>query len=286
MISIPTYIINLKSRPERRLSVLNEFSNNPIPFPQDNGEPICKFALNVVNAIQDKNGAIGLWKSIKYIIEDLTGSTEEYILICEDDHQFTEEFSIDTLLQRIAEAQNFGGDILLGGISWCNNAISVNSHLFWVDRFSGLQFVIIFRQFFSTILQASFNEYDCADYKISDLTDKKFVIYPFISVQKDFGYSDITPKNNEEGRCTKLFKDSSNCFSSLRKVENFYKECKATLSINEADYNEISIPTYIINLPDRTDRLEHIRKEFASRQEFSLTIVEGCRHSIGAVGLC
>jgi len=47
----------------------------------------------------------------------------------------------------------------------------------------------------------------------------------------------------------------------------------------------MKIPTYIINLKKRTDRLEHIRKEFAHRDEFNITIFEAFEHVTGAIGL-
>jgi hypothetical protein len=60
--------------------------------------------------------------------------------------------------------------------------------------------MILFKQFYNAILETEFGEYDAADYKIAALTNNIFFIYPFISVQKEFGYSDATTKNNREGR--------------------------------------------------------------------------------------
>jgi len=271
ILPIPIYIINLPQREDRRLHTLNQFSDKK------------DFSLKFISPIPDRNGAKSLWRTIQDIVQEADES--EYVVICQDDHQFTNDYSMEILWNCIMEAKSLDADVLMGGISWCNNTFPVRSNMFWVDQFSGLQFAVIFRQFFSRILQASFNDYDCADYKISALTDKKFVISPFISIQRDFGYSDITSKNNTGGRVAKLFEDSSTCLSALSKVENFYSKSAVPLSIKEPNYNEITIPTYIINLPDRTDRLEHIKKEFAGRNEFDLTVVEACRHTIGAVGL-
>ncbi|PTS97819.1 hypothetical protein DBR11_16345, partial [Pedobacter sp. HMWF019] len=60
------------------------------------------------------------------------------------------------------------------------------------------------------------------DYKISYLAEKKFVIYPFISTQKEFGYSDVTTQNNIVGRVTKIFDDVIEKFSQLDQVSSFY----------------------------------------------------------------
>ena len=45
------------------------------------------------------------------------------------------------------------------------------------------------------------------------------------------------------------------------------------------------LPTYVINLPERTDRRAHILQQFEGRSEFDVHIVEACRHEYGAVGL-
>ena len=47
------------------------------------------------------------------------------------------------------------------------------------------------------MLNYSFKGIDTADEVISQLANNKMVIYPFISEQKDFGYSDVTLSNME-----------------------------------------------------------------------------------------
>lgn len=66
-------------------------------------------------------------------------------------------------------------------------------------------------------------EQDVADRKIADLTPNKFLIYPFISIQKEFGYSDVTIKNNKEGYVTQIFEKASMVLNSLNRVKQFYK---------------------------------------------------------------
>lgn len=50
---------------------------------------------------------------------------------------------------------------------------------------------IVFKNLFDLILNESFNETDAANLKLSMITTNKYVYYPFISKQEDFGYSDI-----------------------------------------------------------------------------------------------
>lgn len=46
-----------------------------------------------------------------------------------------------------------------------------------------------------------------------------------------------------------------------------------------------SLPTYVVNLPERTDRRLHIEREFSGRPEFDLHWVNACRAPRGADGL-
>ena len=48
------------------------------------------------------------------------------------------------------------------------------------------------------MLDYSFQDTDTADGVISKLATNKMVIFPFISEQRDFGYSDVTQSNMEQ----------------------------------------------------------------------------------------
>jgi GR25 family glycosyltransferase involved in LPS biosynthesis len=159
--------------------------------------------------------------------------------------------------------------------------------LYWIEYFSGTQFLIVFKQFYKTLLDASFNAGDDADYKICSLTDHRFFICPFISVQKDFGYSDATEKNDVKGRVESLFHYSSNGAQMLSDVVEFYKSAHPLIKTEISDYeiDRLRIPTYVINLPERKERRKHIEEQFKGREEFDVTIISACRHEIGAVGL-
>lgn len=50
-------------------------------------------------------------------------------------------------------------------------------------------------------------------------------------------------------------------------------------------HTDFTIPTYIINLPERTDRRRHVLAQFEGKSEFDTRIIEAVRHPIGAVGL-
>jgi len=269
---IPAYIINLKHRMDRKRDIIKEFAQRE------------EFRINIIEAKEHKVGSIGLWNSIIHILQHVMNTDEEMILICEDDHQFSKHYTADILFQSIAEAADKDVDVLLGGVSWFSCGMPVSPGLFWIEKFSGLQFTIIFRKCFDRIMSSDFKENDAADYKISSLTDNKMVIHPFISTQKEFGYSDATTKNNKIGHVSKLFSEAEERLFFLKNVASFYREHMINIEDKEA-YQNIAIPTYIINLPERKDRLAHIQKQFENKSEFDITIMEACRHKVGAVGL-
>ena len=71
------------------------------------------------------------------------------------------------------------------------NVVPVATNRSCVDWFWCTQFVVLFAPIFSKILNYDFKEGDTADGVLSHIADSPQVMYPPISTQKDFGYSDI-----------------------------------------------------------------------------------------------
>ncbi|MES2425909.1 MAG: hypothetical protein V4560_03010 [Bacteroidota bacterium] len=272
---IPTYIINLKKRTDRKAHVIEQFKGRD------------EFQLNIIEAFEHSYGALGLWMTIRYILQDLAPTDTEYIILCEDDIEFTDDYTKESLIKSINNAKDRDADTLLGGVSWFDDTIQVTDDLFWTNSFTGLHFTVIFKKFFPALLKSRLHYYNAADYYIAQLSNNILFRYPFLAIQKDFGYSDATEKNNEEGRVQILFRSTDSRMSFLNKVKSVYKNLpKEEESKQDADfYNTVIIPTYVINLPERTERLEHIKNEFKDKPEFDVQIVEACKHKVGALGL-
>ncbi|WP_343538729.1 hypothetical protein AB3466_01625 [Sphingobacterium thalpophilum] len=271
---IKTYVINLSHRVERRKNVIKEFSYRS------------EFDVSIVEAIEEQFGALGLWKTICMIITQAYRQNINYILICEDDHKFTSAYSERKLRQSIEKAHLLEADILLGGASWIEDSVMVDKQLFWTKSFSGLQFTIIFKKFFDKILNANLVNYDAADHYICNLSNNILLMHPFVSKQRGYPYSDVTPLNNERGRVERLFHYSSAKLTRLRKISHYFKniQCKGEI-IALWDVEETMIPTYIINLRKRADRKRHILKQFKSRTEFQINFCYGVWNENGKVGL-
>ncbi len=202
--------VNLSKRADRRFHIVNQFSNRP------------EFSFCLVNAIVHEHGAYGLWQTLQQVVQKELLKKSDFFIFCEDDHKFTEYYCKEFLHKCIVQAKALDADILSGGYSWFGNAIQVSEDLFWVDKFTGMQFTIIFSKFYKSILDANFGEDVITDVDLSKITDNKFVIYPYISVQKEFGYSDVTKSNEKKGHVSEIFKRSMKQLDILDKVRKYY----------------------------------------------------------------
>ncbi len=209
---IPTYVINLSERTDRLAHIRKQFEHKK------------EFELILVEACKHEAGTLGLWNSIVKVIKLAIANDDDVIIICEDDHEFTENYSKEHLLQNVIEANEQGVNILSGGIGGFNYAIPVTNSRCWIDSFWCTQFIVIYKNFFQIILEEPFSGKDTADGKFSEMTSSKMVLYPFISVQKDFGYSDVTRINNEfSGQITRYFESANNRLSSVMKTYEKYR---------------------------------------------------------------
>lgn len=269
MRAIPTYIINLTKRIDRKKHVLKQFSNKS------------EFNVQIVKAVEHEFGVVGLWKTIVNILQNLSDEKDEFVLICEDDHLFTNNYSKEILFKAIQDALYHDCDILSGGVSWLNTALKISENTYRVEKFTGLQFTIIFRKFFDQIISAEFESTDVADYKISSISNKKFLIHPFISVQKEFGYSDVTAKNNAKGRVEDLFNKSSESIQIINRVTEYFSQYEkdSTKDLMPESLEDIIIPTYVVHNSRNSERLAHIKNEFVGKAEFDVNIVYGCSNS-------
>ena len=126
------------------------------------------------------------------------------------------------MLEQIKIAEYLGADILSGGMSWFETPLQVRDNIFWVDKFNGMHFTVVFNKFYHSILSSKRDNDFITDIHISALSDSKFVLYPYISIQKEFGYSDVTPQNNKAGYVRGMFKKSENKLYILNKVSKYY----------------------------------------------------------------
>lgn len=212
---VPVYVINLKERIERRKHIEEQFHGKP------------EFELTWVKAVEHPIGAVGLWQSMVKAVQMAEDNEDDIMIICEDDHTFTSAYSKTYLWANMIQANEQGSELLSGGIGGFGAAVPVATNRYWVDWFWSTQFMVIFKPLFQKILDYDFKDTDTADGVLSILAKDKMVLYPFISIQKDFGYSDVTRSNNDvSGLVNHLFQQSDYRLRTIHHVAHKFRQEK------------------------------------------------------------
>lgn len=272
---------------------MSEFINAYIINPEKNGLESYlaaeffgrdEFLIEIVPTQSSNTTSLFVWDAMRSIISNSMSEKADYILFFTKNHRFTKNYSKKLLFKHLCDAMNFNADILLGGVGSVNSLFRTSETLLWLEAYTESQFMVIFRGFFQTFLDANFSDVDTIDNKISSLSLKKFLAYPFVS-------------DNESSVQNRLLNINLSCDSPIEfekphgdiqyilDSEEFYGyTCPHNKNI-VSDIDELSIPTYVINLPERSERLNHIMEQFKDKPEFTVTYIEACRHTVGAVGL-
>ncbi len=203
---IPVYAFNLKSRSDRLKSLQQQFSGRK------------EFNVTYMEAVHNKIGALGLWQSICNAVKLAVQRREDLIILCEDDHIFTEAYNYDYLLSNIAGAYAQGAELLNGGIGGFGTAIPVAANRCCVDWFWSTQFVVLFEPIFNKILEYDFKDTDTADGVLSILAQKAQVLYPPISTQGNFGYSDIAAHKDQDAFQNMIFTKANQRLYAIHKL--------------------------------------------------------------------
>lgn len=199
---IPVFAINLPNNPKRKADIQSQFNERD------------EFELKIFKGVKSKDGYIGFLKSIKNVIKLVNQTEHDFVIICSDDHVFTENYKKENLITCIIDAGAAGAKILLGGIDRYGEAIPLTNQLLWIDHFADSTFYVIYKSHFKEILQLNLKELP-ANTIISGSTSNKFLIFPFISSEN---VSDRINRGIQEcsRECSNQFKLDS--ISRLEKI--------------------------------------------------------------------
>ncbi|WP_104384984.1 hypothetical protein [Sphingobacterium sp. HMA12] len=261
-----TYVINLIERYDRLKHIKQEFENRH------------EFDVTYIEGIKHVVGSIGLMESFKICVKDAKTKGLPFVLICEDDHMFTSAYTWDKLKACVSCGMYDKFDILLGGVSGFQNAIPYNDNLFWIENFSGAQFTIVFQKFFEKFLEIDLGPSQNMDIELKKYTSNIFAIFPQISVQKSFGYSDITKKNNTID-VESYFKISEERFKKILTIDAYYRKVNNRFIVEDLDFN---IPTYVIPFHAQYD-IKHLKIEFKGKNEFDLRFASLVKLADGSI---
>lgn len=203
------YAVNLRSRLDRRRHIISQYKGRD------------EFNFTLLDAIENKSARLGLWKSLCMTVKQAKAKGLDYFIFCEDDHIFTKHYNPAYLRNNIEGALKQKADILCGGIGGTDIAIPVSKNRFCIGEFYCTQFVVVFSKIYDTIINYSFQEGDTADGVLSVIAKSKMTIYPFVSTQRSFGYSDVTPQNNHYD-IENYFRSANEYLSKLHKISLHY----------------------------------------------------------------
>jgi hypothetical protein len=203
-IVIPVYVITTSNTVavERQFYGKNEFK--VVSVDQDNGQP----------------GSMDQWPTIKKIAGKALEDDEDIIVVCDENHVFSDHYSLDFLLTNILAAHQYGADYLSCGKGRFDKAVPVTKCLYWINQCLSTQFLVIYKKFFQRILDESIQEGIPASVILSDMTSNKMLLFPFISAKTDV---DSTKAND----CIPV----KNIFISqdpamrLTRIRDFYCSC-------------------------------------------------------------
>ncbi|RFS18829.1 glycosyl transferase [Chitinophaga silvatica] len=217
-LTIPTYVINLPERTERLSHIIDQFKERN------------EFDVTIVPAVKHSIGAYGLWLSMRKVIALAIENDDDVIVMCEDDHQFTKDYRREHFLKQVLEAHDQNVYYLSGGTGKFDHVVPITENRFWVNHCLSCQFLVLYRPFFKHILSKSFDEKIVADLAFPLMTSNKMILYPFISTQRDFGYSDVTELHNiEKGIVDNLFTESDRRLAKIQQAYLRYHNFSAQL---------------------------------------------------------
>jgi len=212
-LQITVYVANLAKRKDRLAHIKKQFDNKK------------EFDVHFIEAVEHEIGDLGLWMTFKKCIKMAVENNEKVIIFCEDDHSFTEKYSPEILFDNIVKGSQKQADLLIGGSTGgFNYVVPISERLFWINHYWSNQFLVIYAGFFSTILDLIDFDYNKKlDNTLSELTVNKLIMYPYISVQKNFNYSDVTEFNNKyPEQISKRFENAEKILGNLNEVYKHY----------------------------------------------------------------
>ena len=171
-IILPTYIISFGANEHCIENINSEFKTRP------------EFNTRVIK-FQSKKTELAQWEAIRSIVERAQIENDDVVLISSENHRFTKNYNYDLLIKTIYQAHKVGARLVLGGIvGGFSNVVFLPPGMFWLDRFSASQFMILFKSFYEIIIKESFTSYDSIDVILSSATSMKFLMFPMISMTK------------------------------------------------------------------------------------------------------
>lgn len=165
----------------------------------------------------DRNLAHFSWSVLRRLTLNAKNDNKDLFILCSKDHHFSGNYTADYLREGIDAAERKEADMLLGAVNWFESAIQIDSHLFWLDKFSGLQFIIFFSRCYDALLSMTEEQGVAPEQLLSSMTATKLLLYPFVSC-----VTEKVAKPNAVSEDNLFYGDPADQLALLLHVRDYY----------------------------------------------------------------
>lgn len=204
-VTIPVYVIDKSQLQENLTQLSSQFEGKT------------EFAITLIPASTGDDPAFAWFTDLQRIATMAMNNDEDIIILCEDDHLFTKNYSKSFFFRNIIEAWEQGADCLSGGCTAFNYAVPVAASRFWVNAFAG-SFVVMYRTLFPKIREASFETGWKPGLLPSAISSSKLLLYPFVAGKKSNGADQL----NREA----LFQQTEERLGKMKEIQQTYRQNK------------------------------------------------------------
>jgi hypothetical protein len=124
-----------------------------------------------------------VWETLTDIFKRSLGASNDFVIICNEQHVFSNQFEYKYLIKNIIEGYCQNADVLCGGIDGgASYAMKISENRFWLNSFFPLRFVVFYRKFYKKFIDNPFSESSSIFSQIANLSKGVMVIHPPVSI--------------------------------------------------------------------------------------------------------
>jgi hypothetical protein len=170
-ITLPAYVLTTGEE-NTVAAILKQFEDKP------------EFELTILPLDNERYPPISYWEILRNCIRQAISNDDDVIIICDDEHSFTDKYERDIFIQHILDAHTQGCELLSGGIEEADQVVQVARSRFWINHFTSSPFLVLYRKVFEKILAEPYHGIEPPEAVLSEIATNKILIYPFISAPR------------------------------------------------------------------------------------------------------
>lgn len=142
-----------------------------------------EFDVNYIYSVKENSEEE--WNIFRQIVEKSHANKEDAIVLCRNRGHFSKAYSKEFFFHGIFKCADFNTHLLVGGCVDFNNLVPVTSNLFWVDRFIGGTFLVLFSSAYRLLLNIHPKTSKNIDTILSETLANKLLLCPMIFKRRE-----------------------------------------------------------------------------------------------------